>query len=176
MVALEAKYHSSCIVSFYNRARAIADKDKKDDPLQVAEGIALAQLISYIEETRSESDKLPVFKLADLSNLYASRLEQLGGITDHQHVYIHTSRLKDRILCRIPDLQAHKLGRDILLAFKDDVGPALQKAAKEDYDDEAIHLARAATILRRDMLRQKNAFNGSFDQNCQENSVPIWSI
>lgn len=61
MIALEAKYHSSCLASLYNRARSVtANNDKEDDPLKIAQGIALAQLISHIQECRTESNGCPV--------------------------------------------------------------------------------------------------------------------
>jgi len=41
------------------------------------EAIALAELISYIEEKRETEDSF--IKLSDLVNLYKSRLEQLGA-------------------------------------------------------------------------------------------------
>ena len=70
----------------------------------------------------------------------------------------------------VPDLEEHKQGRDILLALKKDVSIALGKV-REDCDNEAMHLARAATIVRREMVMIENNFDGSFDQNCQQNSV-----
>ena len=67
-------------------------------------------------------------------------------------------------------------GRDVVLIFNEDVGSALKKACEHDVDDDgdddALSLARAANIVRRDMLKMNNQFNGSFESNCQENSVP----
>ena len=71
----------------------------------------------------------------------------------------------------VPDLREYKQGRDILLAFKDDVAMALRRA-REDCGNEAMHLTRAGTIVRRDMMAVENNFNGSFDHDCQHNSVP----
>ena len=66
---------------------------------------SMAELIIYIEEARSENDGLPIFKLADLASMYTSRLQQLGvNLPDR----VHTTRLKERILAMVPDLQAHK--------------------------------------------------------------------
>ena len=76
-----------------------------------------------------------------------------------------------RILAMIPDLEEHKQGRDILLAFKEDVAMALRRA-REDCDNEAMHLARSATIVRREMMMIENSFDGSFDQDWQHKSVP----
>ena len=48
----------------------------------------------------------------------------------------------------------------------------LDKAHNEDYDEEAMYLAKAASIVRKDMLSKKHTFNGSFESNCQVNSIP----
>lgn len=45
-------------------------------------------------------------------------------------------------------------------------------ACDHDSDTDAVCLARAANIVRRDMLKMKNQFNGSFEEKCQEESVP----
>ena len=70
-------------------------------------------------------------------------------------------------------MEAHKLGRDVLLSFNEDVSSALNKACEYDADDDAIHLARAAKIVRRGMFKMKNLFKGSFESKCQEESVPV---
>ena len=122
------------------------------------------------EESRMVSTaELPVFRLAELVDKYTSRLKQLGENTPAR---IHTTRLKDRILSQIPALEEHKQGRNVFLAFKTDLANALQKAHKEDSDEEAMHLAKAAIIVRKEMFTQKYKFDGSFESNCQANSVP----
>ncbi len=41
-------------------------------------------------------------------------------------------------------------------------------------DNDAVHLARAAKIVRKkDMLKMKNEFSGSFDAHSQEKSEPV---
>ena len=71
-----------------------------------------------------------------------------------------------------PNLEEHKRGRDILLAFNQDVGASVRMTCEQDADSDVIHLARAANIARRDMLKMTTAFSGSFDTLCQEESVP----
>ena len=85
---------------------------------------------------------------------------------------VHTTRLKERLLSHIPELEAYKQGRDIFLCFKEDLSLAVSKLLRNDCGDEAIHLARSARIIRRDMLELKSTFNGLFDPNCQMKSVP----
>ncbi len=68
---------------------------------------------------------------------------------------------------------AHTQGCDVDLICNEDVGAALRKACEHDTDNDAVHLTRAAKIVRRDMLKMKNHFSGSFDAQCQEKSVPV---
>lgn len=133
-------------------------------------GISFAELIAHIDEAKTDEAVAPVFGLADLSRLYAIRLEQLGV---EQGPPIHSSKLKDCILAQFPDLQAHKDGRDVLLAFDQDIGLVLTKTYKEDYDEEAICLAKAAKIIRRDMIQIKGKFSGSFDKTVKEHLCHI---
>lgn len=77
LIAQEAKYHTQCLVSLYNRARDKKPQESNVD--DVNHGIALAGLVSYIEEVRMDNPLVaPVFKPTDLVNLYSTRLEQLG--------------------------------------------------------------------------------------------------
>lgn len=133
-------------------------------------GLAFAELVSYIEDTRMDSLVAPIFKLRDLVDLYTTRLEQLGtDVAGH----VHSTDLKKRVLAYFPDMEAHELGRHVVLISNEDAGPALRKACEHDADGDAVHLARAANIVRRDMFKMKNQFSGSFEPNSQEDSVPV---
>ena len=85
-------------------------------------------------------------------------------------IKLHTTRLKQRLLAEFTDMRAQKKGRDVLLAFEDDIGPALAKACELDSDSEAIQLARAAKIVRNHMFGEAKPFTG-FTEGCQKESV-----
>ena len=70
-------------------------------------------------------------------------------------------------------MEAHKQGRDVVLIFNKDIGSASSKASEHDADNDAVHLARVANIVRRDMFKMKNKFSGSFRTKCQEDSIPV---
>ena len=79
MISQDTVYHRTCLVALYNRARAKnIDKDKNQGQQRI-EGIALAELIAYMEDPHIESDAAPVFRLAELASLYKTRLKLLGG-------------------------------------------------------------------------------------------------
>lgn len=107
----------------YNKATQAVSKDEHEEEAQL-HGIAFAELVAFMAETRGD-DCAPVFKLADLGDLYKVRLEQLGATVGHR---IHTTRLKNRLLSVFPDLRAHLQGRDTLLTFQEDIGDAFKKA------------------------------------------------
>ena len=74
---------------------------------------------------------------------------------------IHSTELKNIILGYFPDMEAHKQGRNTVIISNADVGSALSKACEHDDDNDAAHLARAASIIRRDMFKIMNQFTGS---------------
>ena len=71
-----------------------------------------------------------------------------------------------------PDLQAYNEGRNVKLIFNKDIGTAIRKACEYDFDDDAVHLAKAAQIIRRDIFKTQHSFNGTFSPKCQEESLP----
>ena len=79
-------------------------------------------------------------------------MEQLEVSTDTR---LYSTRLKYRPLAQFPDMKAHNKGRDVLMVFEEeDVGAALATACGLDCDSDAVHLAHAAQILRRQMFRE----------------------
>jgi hypothetical protein len=170
LVAQDGKYHAPCIVKLYNAASRKTAVDRQRNTDGVSHGIALAELLGYIEDTKMvEQSVAPIFKLSDLLKLYTDRLRHLGVEVTGR---IHSSDLKDRILANVPGIRAYKQGRDVLLSFDDDVGFALMNSSVDNCDDEAICLAKAAQLIRRDVLGMQATFDGSFSKGCQEQAVP----
>jgi len=139
--------------------------DKGVDDAETMAGLAFAELVMFIEEAGTNDGTAPVFKLADLAQLYMSRMEQLGFEHDGR---VHTTRLNERLPAHFPAMHAQHQGRDVLLAFNDDLGDALVKACEMDRDVDAVHLARAAKIVRRHIIK---GFSG-FYARCQQDAVP----
>ena len=110
---------------------------------------------------------VPVFKLVKIARRYTARLEYLGVKVDGR---LNTTRLKERLLSQILDMSAHGKGRDVLLVFSEDIGPAITTSCELDSDRDAVCLARAAHVVRRQMFQEAKLFTG-FADGCQE-SVP----
>ena len=165
MVAIDAQYHRDCLSNLYRKA-GLSEREEgtstTDDSLH---GIAFAELVSYIQ---GYPDSRAVFNMSDLKRLYASRLEELGL----KEVNVHSTRLKNRILAAIPSIKAYNEGKEVLLAFDKDVGSALKELISQDFDSDALVLGKTAKIIRRDIFKIKQEFQGKFPEGCQENSVP----
>jgi len=79
MIALEAKYHTSCLLTLYYKAGSmqtdISDTDSSltTDFLQT-ESLALAEVIAYMEDANVSESTPTVFKLSELARLYATYL------------------------------------------------------------------------------------------------------
>ena len=167
MIALEAKYHRNCLTILYNKARQATKKQEKEENYSHLHGIAFVELVAYMEDMRDE-ESVSVFKLTDIVSLYKKRLQQLGVTVSNR---IHITRVKIRLLSALPDLTAHVQGREILLTFKEDIGLALIKACNGDSD--AVHVIRAAQVIRKELLNIKiKQFDGFFTSECQRDSVP----
>lgn len=168
-IAQELKYHMQCLTDLYNRERTYIRTTMRQEQYQKLEEdvhpLAFSELVIYIVESKSSCDGPVVFRLADMVQLYRERLEQLSAKAPD----VNSTRLKEKLLAEIPDLEAHKQGRDVLLAFQKDVGLALSQVS--DYS-EAIILGKAAKILRRNMLDHKTSFDGTFQEGCVEQAIP----
>lgn len=169
-IALELRYHLECLTDLYNRERSHLRATKRHEPEcapeEDAHSQAFSELITYLVETSRSSEDPTVFRLADLVNLYINRLEQLGVGAPA----VNSTRLKEKLLAEVPELEAHKQGRDVFLAFQKDVSLILSDAS--DYYSEAIILGKAANILRRHMLNHKSTFHGIYQENCIHQATP----
>ena len=74
MVALEAKYHTRCLTALYNRARAETSSTPGSGKHDDLHSIAFGELVAYVEDFQAEESIAPVFKLADLAQMYKTRL------------------------------------------------------------------------------------------------------
>eukprot|EP00794_Sanderia_malayensis_P014705 gene14705-16232_t len=73
MIATEAVYHGACLSKYYNKDRA-SSKITERNVESTLRGIALAEVIAYMQELRAES-KNCTFKLAELTKVYQNVLE-----------------------------------------------------------------------------------------------------
>ena len=88
LVALEAKYHAPCLASLYKRAERVKEEGEEDETSpRLPEGIALGELVSFIEESRMVSTaELPVFRLAYL----VRRIHPVRNNLEKTHLHAFT--------------------------------------------------------------------------------------
>ena len=66
-------------MKLYNASSRKIEEKRTQDPDGLAHGIALVEVIGYLEDTRSaDSAVIPVFKLKNILQLYTERLTELG--------------------------------------------------------------------------------------------------
>ncbi|VDI74929.1 Hypothetical predicted protein [Mytilus galloprovincialis] len=82
---------------------------------------------------------------------------------------VHSTRLKDKLLQKMPELEAHLKGRDVLLMFEKDIGPAIAFAC--DYND-TMHMAKTAEMIRCQLATTKTTFSGSLVSDDIDDSIP----
>lgn len=102
--------------------------------------------------------------------MYTNSFQELGAETTGTRV--NTSRLKERITIQVAELQCFTEGRNASFALREDLGTALKKSHKENFDDQTIYLTKVAAIIRKDILSHQYSFNGTFEHNCQVTLVP----
>ncbi|XP_066939740.1 uncharacterized protein [Macrobrachium rosenbergii] len=103
--------------------------------------------------------------MVELYDLYKQRLEQLNV----DGSFVHQMRLKEQILACIPELKEFKKGREIWFAYKRKMEEALATAC--DYND-ALIMAKAAKVLRKQMLEHGIECDGPSTADTRRESVP----
>lgn len=166
VVAQELKYHATCLDALYNKEKTHLSRNASSmEEESNVYPIVFSELLACMAETKLNSEGTKVFRLAELVDLYKQRLQQLGVEAPN----VNSTRLKEKILKELPELEAHKKGRDVLLAFQDEVALALSESCA--YSD-AIILSKAAKILRRHMLDHTILTDGTYNMNSTEEVVP----
>ena len=119
VVAQELKYHGACLTSLHNKERAHLRMKQSMTEDADAEGeinkIVFAELVTHVVETQRGSTGCVVFKIADLCNLYMyeSRLKEF-----ETNSTFNRTRLKNKLLLKIPELKPFHKGREVLLVFE----------------------------------------------------------
>lgn len=169
LVAQDAAYHKLCMTDYYRRANLKSKVDCTEEDIELSESTALAELVAYIEECRQDTNTT-VFKLSEISKLYGDRLKQLEeGLTENK---VHSTRLKERLLEAMPNLKCEKSGKEIYLILQEDLADTIVQRYKENEDEEAIHLMRAAQLVRKEIASYSYEFDGTFSEASEKNSVP----
>ena len=120
MIAIDAVYHLLCLAKLYKQAKSVENYDNDPPITGMLKAQAFSELVNFIESYRGTST---VFIMADLVNLYSSRLISLGLDIPRQH----STRLRQSLLRAIPDLKEVQcvVNNRMDLAFDADISMAL---------------------------------------------------
>ncbi len=172
IIAIEAKYHLNCLVSFKNRYRSMqrehASENSSNTEERVLQARAFSDLILNIEDSIRNGTYL--FKLKDLFNMFTNRLQALG-ITKT----INKTRLKEDIMSNfLGHCTEETDGKNITLVFKEVLKEMLKdKLESRDFQSEALLASKLAKIIRKEIFQwEKTSFSGNFSPTCQSESVP----
>ena len=166
LVAIDAKYHFSCLSEYRNRHRSYLRKESKevDTDYERVKARAFVEVVSYVEG--AIEDELYMFKVKELRCLYQKRLKELG-----YDVEINKSKFKESILnyFQSSGIQEQSDGKNKILIFSEGIKLLLKNAFDvHDYQEEALLFARVAIICRNELFKEGNAsFEGKFASSCQ---------
>ena len=168
--APEAKYHMQCLVKLRNQYCRLSRKlnqNSENTDEKMNESRAFVELTTYMKKTVESGINL--FKLTDIHSLYISRLKELGVEKP-----VNNTRLKSCLLEHFAEAQEQHDGRHALLILKEGMKDMLKDAPRKwNFDKDAVTLAKAAKIIRNDILNHDSfKFTGSFPTGCQEKSIP----
>lgn len=79
---------------------------KRTDDEHAIVRLAFAEMMTFIEESHIDDKTSPVIKLAELAQLYKSRMEQMGVKHDGR-----VTRIKQRLIAHFPNMCARHKGK-----------------------------------------------------------------
>ena len=109
----------------------------------------------------------PFVKLSKESRFYCQYLEQLDAI----FMTVNATRLKEDILKLNSNLEANFHKKEIYILYKDNLAAALEYSRDNSGVSDAMHLSKAAKIVRDEIVQSKLEFTGLFFRNCKVESV-----
>ena len=106
-----------------------------------------------------------LFKLLELHSLYENRLESLG-----HRKSVNQTRMRERFLKHFQEAQEQSDGnKNTILVFKEGMRNMLKEALKKRHFSEDVDiLARAASIVRKDIFGYGLKFDESFPQSVKK--------
>ena len=119
MIAQDSVYHSKCLLTLYRNSSQKQLGEGYTENEKKIHGIVLAELVSFIEQSATNQNTAPVFKVADLAEMYKTRLIELGA---HSPNRVHTTKLRNRIMAHFENIKEFKEGNISYLVFESDIG------------------------------------------------------
>ena len=169
LIALEAKYHLSCLTIYRNRYRTFSTQNAARQASKQARGRAFSEVVVHIDDALSQG--IYSFKLGELCTAYEQRIKYF--ISD---ATVNKTRFKCELLDYYKQyrIQEQTDGRHVVLIFPKGMKTIVQNACFSSHcTSEASQLASVAKLLRSEISDMDNfTFDGNFPYDCQKDSVP----
>ena len=94
VIVKDVIYHSHLVLYRRSKQKSFVLDDNENDLKKQINGQVPLELALYMEQTANE-DNGCTFEIVDLTNLYKTRVRELGGHTRNR---VHTTKLKQRLL------------------------------------------------------------------------------
>jgi hypothetical protein len=170
LIALDGKYHLHCLTLLRNRHRSLKRQQEQEmagyHKEQQIKARVLVELFTYVKNC--VEDGTFFFKFSTLHQLYEKRLRDLGVQKE-----INRMRLKEKIMSHFSQAQEQSDGKNSILVFQQGMQQMLKNTMANNYEDDALLLAKTAKLVRREI----DSYNGfhfdcHFSEGCQKRSVP----
>ena len=115
------------------------------------------------QERILDDQHISVFFLKNLRRPYWDWLKHLGADGDVIR-NVNVTRLKEKLLAKIPGLWKQKNGKFLILTVQEDIGRAIVQCSQNTRHDERITLSKASTMVRRFLFtKRKHSKETSFN-------------
>ena len=174
IVAIEGKYHLSCLTSYRNRYRTFLRAQYASSQSSVcakkARARAFSELVMDMEGALEQG--MYVFKLAELHTAYESRLKTLNINSS-----TNRTRLKRELMEYFQEhgMQEQSDGKHVIFVFPEGMHSFLRNISlPSQINSEALQLAGVAKIIRSEIFQVEKTFEfaDKFPPNCQTDCVP----
>ena len=144
MPAIEAKYRPSCLCKLYSRAAYLQRSGSNINEHAVTYETVLSETIDFTRKELKKSETAPVFMLSELKQMFISAYYRYT-VTN---IELHSTRMKEQLLSWIPDLQAHKRGKKIVLTPDDVATETILAAFSYSGGQNGLHLVQTVKLVR----------------------------
>ncbi|ELU05323.1 hypothetical protein CAPTEDRAFT_216554 [Capitella teleta] len=120
---------------------------------------------AMIEHLLEQRGSVALISLISLRTFYLQQLNSFGYKATID--FVHATKLRHRIIERLPDIKLIEKNRIWYLFFNEDAHHALLNCSASDIN----LLSKAATLLLKDILNKKQKFTGSFSSSSEADSV-----
>ena len=129
----------------------------------------MSEVVNFIKKTLKTSQTAPAFILSDSKQMF---LKAYQRCTDTS-IDLHSTRLKEKHISKIPGLQAHRGGKQVILTTGEFTTEAALAALSYNDDDDGKILVQVAKVICQDLFNNENKFKFNFDKDSPKNSVPM---